>query len=126
MSKISALRAENASVKLRLDALQADLAAGGGVVFRRHTFTYLDLARMRQHIEKGRSGTIPNSIHKNTVLTEEMCMDLPHVTICLLGKFKGETGVDHHLITVANETIMGLDPRWRSEKLLEVCKKEGR
>jgi hypothetical protein len=29
MSKISALRAENASVKLRLDALQADLAAGG-------------------------------------------------------------------------------------------------
>ena len=39
LSEISTLRAENASVKSRLDALQADLAAGGGVVFGRHTFT---------------------------------------------------------------------------------------
>ena len=55
-----------------------------------------------------------------------MCTNLPHVTICLLGKFKGETGVDHHLITVANETMSGLRPRWWLEKLLEVCEYEGR
>jgi hypothetical protein len=93
---------------------------------RGHEGFYLDLAGMRGHIEKGRNGTIPASIHKNTVLTEEMCMDLPHVTICLLGRFKGETGVDHHLITVANETMSGLRPRWWLEKLLEICEKEGR
>ena len=27
-----------------------------------------------------------------------LTLNLPHVTICLLGKFKGETGVDHYLI----------------------------
>lgn len=75
---------------------------------RGHEGFYLDLAGIRRHIAKGRNGTIPESIHKNTVLTEEMCMDLLHVTICLLGKFKGEMGVDHHLITVPNETMSGL------------------
>jgi hypothetical protein len=34
--------------------------------------------------------------------------------------------VDQHLITVANETLSGLRPRWWVEKLLEVCDYEGR
>ncbi len=65
-------------------------------------------------------------LNKTTVLPEEVCLELPHVTICLLGKLKGETGVDHHLITVANETSSGLCPRWWMEKLVEVCEYEGR
>jgi hypothetical protein len=54
-----------------------------------------------------------------------MCRDLPHVTVFLLGKFKGEIGVDHHLIIIASETISGLRPRWWLEKLVDVCESEG-
>ena len=70
---------------------------------RGHKGFYLDLAGMRKHVKKGRMGSIPVGLDKHTVLTEETCRNLPHVTICLLGKFKGETGADHHLITVANK-----------------------
>ncbi len=93
---------------------------------RDHEGFYLDLAGLRRHIHKGRTRVIPPSVDKHTILTEEICRDLPHVTICLLGKFRGETGVDHHLITVANETTSGLRPRWWLEKLLAICEMEGR
>ncbi len=81
---------------------------------------------MQKHIKKSRMGSIPVGLDKHTVLTEETCRNLPHVTICLLGKFKGEMGADHHLITVANKTLSGLRPRWWLEKLIEVCEGEGR
>ena len=81
---------------------------------------------MRKHIAKGRTGVVPAGLSKTTILTEEDCLSLPHVTICLLGKFKGETGVDHHLITVANKTSSGLQAYWWVEKLLEVCEYKGR
>jgi hypothetical protein len=77
-----------------------------------HEGFYLDLAEMRKHMTKGIAGTIPVSLSKSTVLTEKVCLKLPHITICLLGNFKGKTGVNHHLITVANETSSGLCPRW--------------
>ena len=78
------------------------------------------------YLDKGRKGIIPLGIHKNTLLSEEVCRNLPHVTICLLGKFKGETGVDQHLITMANLTLLGLHP-WRLlQKLVVVCALEGR
>ena len=93
---------------------------------RDHEGFYLDLAGMRKHISTGRDGIVPDGLDKNSVLTEEDCLALPHVTICLLGKFKGETGVDHHLITVANVTTSGLRPRWWMEKLIAVCEREGR
>ncbi len=93
---------------------------------RGHEGFYLDLAGMRKHLPKGRTGTILVGLNKSMVLTEEICLKLPHVTICLLGKFKGETGVDHHLITAANETSSSLCPCWWMEKLVEVCEYEGR
>ena len=34
--------------------------------------------------------------------------------------------MDHHLITVANETLSGLHPRWWVEKLVEVGQSEER
>ena len=77
-----------------------------------HEGFYLDLAGVRKHLSKGRVGMIPVGLNRSTVLKEEDCLNLPHVIICLLGKFKGEMGVDHHLITVANETLSGLCPRW--------------
>ncbi len=48
------------------------------------------------------------------------------MTLCLLGKFKGETGTDHHMIAVANSTVSGLEPPWWMEKLVVVCESEGR
>ena len=81
---------------------------------------------MRKHIKKGRMGDIPVGLDKHTIILEETCRNLPRVTICLLGKFKGEMGADHHLITVANKSSSGLRPRWWLEKLREVCEGEGR
>ena len=95
-------------------------------LLRRHEGFYLDLAGVREHLHKGKEGVIPARIDKSTVLSEEECKNIPHVTLCLLEKFKGETGVDHHLITVANETSSGLHPRWWVEKLVEVGQSEGR
>ena len=86
----------------------------------------MDLAAMLKHVSKGKDGFVPIGLNKNSILKEEDCLNLPHVTICLLGKFKGETGVDQHLITVASKTSLGLQPRWWVEKLLEVCNYEGR
>ncbi len=91
-----------------------------------HEGFYLDLVGLRKHLHKGKTSNILAGLDKNTVLLEEMCMNLPHVTICLLGKFKGETGLDHHIITVANKATSGLCSRWWIEKLTEVCQLEGR
>jgi hypothetical protein len=93
---------------------------------RGHEGFYMDLAGLRDHLPRGKDGHVPAGLNQNSVLTEEMCRDLPHVTVCLLGKFKGEIGVDHHLIIVASETISGLRPRWWLEKLANVCESEGR
>ena len=93
---------------------------------RGHEGFYLELAVLRKHLAKGRVGVIPPGLSKSSLLTEEMCRDLPHVTICLLGKFKGESGTDHHMISIANDTISGLHPWWWVEKLVEVCSLEGR
>ena len=71
-------------------------------LLRGHEGFYLDLTGMCKHLDTGREGIILLGIDKNTLLSEEVCRNLPHVTICLLGKFRGETGVGQHLITVAN------------------------
>ncbi len=71
---------------------------------RGHEGFFLELAGLRKHLAKGRVGVVPVALNKSTLLTEEGCRNLPHVTLCLLGKFKGETGIDHHLIALANET----------------------
>jgi hypothetical protein len=94
-------------------------------LLRGHEGFHLKLAGLQKHFEKGRTGLVPFGLDKSTILTEEMCRNLPHVTICLLGKFKAKTGTDHHLITVANVTVSGLKPWWWMEKLVEVCGMEG-
>ena len=87
---------------------------------------YLDLAPLIRHMERGRFGQVPSNLTKTTVLTEEECKNLPHVVLPLLGKFKGEHTVDHHMINVAHESVSGLEMRWWTDKLVEVCKAEGR
>jgi hypothetical protein len=54
-------------------------------------------------------GVVLLVLDKSAILTEEMCRNLPHVTICLLGQFKGKTGTNHHMIALANNTVSGLE-----------------
>jgi len=89
---------------------------------RGHKVFFLELAGLWKHLSKGRVGVVPTVLNKSTLLTEEVCRNLPHVTLCLLGKFKGETRIDQHLITLANETVLGLQPHWWIEKLVLVCR----
>jgi hypothetical protein len=95
-------------------------------LLRGHKGCFLELAGLRKHLSKGRIGVVPVVLNKSTVLTEEPCRNLPHVTVYLLGKFKGKAGIDHHLIIYANETVSGLQPCWWIEKLVCVCEQEGR
>jgi hypothetical protein len=123
---------------IRIDAEEAEeagsvveankLCKGGAYVciltaasLRGQEGVFLELAGLRKHLAKGRFGVVPAVLNISTLLTEEVCRNLPHVTLCLLGKFKGETGIDHHLIALANETVSGLQPRWWIEKLVLVC-----
>jgi hypothetical protein len=97
-----------------------------GASLRGHEGFFLDIASTRKRIEKGRDGVIPKRAMKKALLTEEECSNLPEVCICLIGKFKGETGERHHSIVLANKTSSGLEIRWWIEKLLEVCAEEGK
>ncbi len=94
-------------------------------LLRGHEGFYLELAGLQRHLENGRVRVVPLGLDKSTILTKEMCRNLPHVTICFLGKFKGETGTDHHMIVVANTTVLGLEPRWWVKKLVGVCQLGG-
>ena len=87
---------------------------------------YVDLAALRRFINTGKTGVVPAQLNKNTILSEEQCLNLPHVVIPMLGQFKGETGIDHHIMNMANSTKSGLEPRWWLEKLVEVTEAEGR
>jgi hypothetical protein len=91
-----------------------------------HEGFYVKLAGLCKHVAKGRTGEVPPGLNKSTLLLEEVCKRLPHVTMRLLGQFKGETGTDHHLIALANEMVLGLKPCWWIKKLISVCESEGR
>ena len=81
----------------------------------------LDLAGLREHIDLGRDGVMPD---KPMDLGTDL-FDAPHVHIALIGKFKGENGVREHLVPVASESKSGLQTRWWLEKLIEVREQEG-
>ena len=87
---------------------------------------YVELGALRRFIDTGRDGALPERLTRHTVLTEEQCQRLPHVVLPMLGRFKGELGIDHHIVNVASETMSGLEPRWWLEKLIEVTESEGR
>lgn len=87
---------------------------------------YADLAGTAQLLDKGREGKVPANLSHNKILSEEELRVLPHVSIALLGKFKGEGGVGNHVICVANETMSGIKTRWWVEKAIEVAREEGR
>lgn len=107
----------------KLGALICVLTAGS---LRGHEGFYFDLGATRAHIDKGRQGVVPAGVLKRSLLTEEECAHLPEVCICLVGKFKGETGERYHSLVLASESSSGLKTRWWVEKLISVCQSEGR
>lgn len=50
----------------------------------------------------------------------------PHVVVALLGRFKTETGMHHHLIPLAAVTASGIQVRKWVDMLVAVCRKEQR
>jgi hypothetical protein len=81
----------------------------------------LDLAGMFSHIHMGRTGVMPEKPLKvGTDLTAA-----PHVLVVLLGNFKGETGIHHHIVLLASTTMSGIPLCWWLEKLLEVQRDKG-
>ncbi|KAL7550466.1 hypothetical protein ACHAWF_013693 [Thalassiosira exigua] len=124
--QMDAEAAEDLEVANELWKLGAYLAVSTAASLRDTEAFMMDLAGMWQHVDTGREGVVPPNINKSTILSEQQCLNLPHVAICLYGKYKGETVFDHHVINVANETQSGLRPRFWVEALLGVCRSEGR
>ena len=101
---------------IKTDAAEADTKAEARQLYKIGTFVcmvtsgslrgntgyYADLAGLREHIGKGRDGVIPPKMTQNRLLTEFEAKRLPHVAICLLENFKGEGGINYHMINVAN------------------------
>ena len=50
----------------------------------------------------------------------------PHVVVCLMGRFKGETGERNVLLPFASVTTSGIKIRWWIEQLVQVLVLEGR
>ena len=81
----------------------------------------LDLAGLREHIGKGREGSLPDKPLKTGVDLSSA----PHIVAVLIGNFKGETRVHHHTIALASNTMSGITLRWWLEKLIEIRAGEG-
>jgi hypothetical protein len=108
---------------IKVGALIAILTAAS---LRGHEGFYLDIAATQKHLPKGKNGRLPRNALKRKVFTEAEAKNLPEVCICLLGKFKGETGERYHSIVLANESSTGLKTRFWIEQLMAVCEAEGR
>ncbi len=80
----------------------------------------MDLAGMRAHVSLGKEGTPP----ADPLLVGQDLLDAPYVFFTLLGRFKGENGIQQHMICVASTTMSGIETRWWVEKLIKVRERE--
>jgi hypothetical protein len=81
----------------------------------------LDLAGLRKYGALGCEGVLP--VEPLTV--GRNLSKAPYVMIALIGKFKGELGIRHHLMALASTTTTGIELRWWLEQLLRVREEEG-
>ena len=114
---------EEARSLLRFGALIAVLTAAS---LRGYEGFYLDIAATQAHLQDGNQGILPKQFKQNQLLTEQEVNNLPSVCVCLIGKFKGETGKRYHSIILANESTSWLQTHWWVERLIEQCAEEGR
>lgn len=111
----------HAKLLTRFGSLVAILTAAS---LRGHEGFYLDIAATRKFLAIGKDGVVPSGAMKKRILSEEEARALPRVCICLLGKFKGETGERYHSIILANESSSGLKTRLWVERIMDLCKEE--
>lgn len=83
-----------------------------------------DLSGLISNLSRGRNGVIPAKLKDD--FDEDVAERLPHVVITLLGRVKSETNEDTHQLAVASTTSSGVEVRWWIEKLVEICRSEGR
>lgn len=76
--------------------------------FRGHEVFLVEVDGLLRHLEEGRIG--PQR----------------HVVVALLGRFKTETGLHHHLTPLVAETSSRIQMRKWVDMLVSVCKREGR
>lgn len=76
--------------------------------FRGHEVFLVELDGLLRHLEDGKRDT------------------RPHVVVTLLGRFKTETGLHHHLTPLAAVTASGIQVRKWVDLLVALCRKEGR
>jgi hypothetical protein len=81
----------------------------------------LDLAGLRKYGALGREGVLPGE----PLTVGRNLSNAPYVMIALIGKFKGELVIRHHLMAMASTTVMGIELRWWLEQLLKVREEEG-
>ena len=58
-----------------------------------HKGFYLELAGLWKHLDKGKLEVVPPNLNKSTLLTKEVCRNLPHVTVCLLENSRERLGL---------------------------------
>ncbi len=81
----------------------------------------MELSVLRRHIHMGPEGTMPVEPMKAGIDLAKA----PYVIITLLGEFKGELGLKHHLMSLASTMSSGIELRWWIEKLIQVREEEG-
>ncbi len=86
---------------------------------------FLYLGGIRKHLEKGKHGVFPENPNK-MLLSEQEAARLPHVTLCLLGDFRGKSGTNYHMMALANVSQLGIKTRWWIQELTRVAEAEGR
>jgi hypothetical protein len=81
----------------------------------------LDLAGLWRYHDLGKNGILPEDPLKTGVDLSQA----PYIIITLIGKFKGELGTKHHLITLLSLTFSGIKLCWWIEQLMRVWKEKG-
>jgi hypothetical protein len=122
--KRDADQAEDEETKNQLYKVGAYLAVVTVCSLRGHEGFYADLHGLLKYIEKGKVGVMPEDLEQH--FSEDDAANLPHVVVCLRGKFKSENNEDYHIICLANTTRSGIQLRWWIEKLLSIASSEGR
>jgi hypothetical protein len=81
----------------------------------------LNLAGLWKYIEMGKHGIMPDEpLKAGTDLSRVV-----HVISTLIGEFKGELGMRHHLLALASVTSSGIKLHWWLECLMNIREKEG-
>jgi hypothetical protein len=81
----------------------------------------LELAGLWKYLELGRDGVL----HKDPLKPGADFTNYPYIIVMLIGKFKGELGMKHHLIALASTTLSGIELRGWMEQLLKVREAKG-